>query len=237
MGWLSEFFDEWNRVRGHWQQLGTFFKMPAIRFFVSWFAFVPLFMKVFSDLPEVLRVNVAGETYELALSLPFTWQVLWLSSFFYALAFAVYTWRCPSFIKANPDFGAFLRKKHSHRWIAWELHYGWLGITDKDKLVRRLCDKGYAVEITLNEMTPAPTVEERGTVWRFEHEGRAFEVCMSERDPEDRVGDVFWELFGRWAGSRKLGRNTVWMCLILSILLFLFVVCQNIWFGIGYVLG
>lgn len=240
MKWLKNFWTEWNRVRGHWQELGGFFKVAAIRFFVSWFALVPVVANALSELPDQFQVKIASTSYSIIVSLPFTWELLWLSSLFFALAFAVYSFRCPSFIKLNPDFGTFSAKRHSNRWVAWELHYGWLGIDDREKLAKRLISKGYATatELVSSEaIDQPPKVEDRGTIWRFVHDGQVYEVCMSENDTDQRVGDIFWEIYGRWAGSRSFSRYVVWASLTASIGLFSFVVLQNIVAGLSLFYG
>ena len=238
-GWVSEFLYEWNRVRGHWQELGRFFKVPAIRFFVSWFALVPVIANALSELPERVEIDLPSGAYSIVVALPFSWQVLWVSSMFYAVAFLVYVVRCPNFIKSNPDFSAFLKKGHSYRWLAWELHYGWQGIDNRSKLAERLISKGYAtaIEAVPEGSKSSPRVEQRGTIWQFPYEGHTYEVCLSEDETEKKVGDIFWEIFGRWAGSRVISRHIVWFSLIASILLFAFVVLQNIWAGFTFFAG
>lgn len=238
--WLNDFRNEWARVRGHWQELGRFFKVPAIRFFVSWFALVPIVANALSELPDQMQLHLSSASYTVILALPFSWKLLWLSSLLYALAFAVYAFRCPTFIKSNPDFGTFFAKKHSHRWLAWELYYGWQGIDDRKKLATRLIKKEYATTIDSDPTKLAdqmPTVEDRGTVWRFAHDGQSYEVCMSEADSDERVGDIFWEIFGRWAGSRSVSRNIVWLSLTTSIAVFVYVVAQNIMAGFTFFFG
>lgn len=238
--WMQEFWNEWSRVRGHWQELGRFFKVPAIRFFVSWFALVPVIANALSELPERVDIQLPSGAYSLTVTLPFSWQILWVSSMFYAFAFLLYIARCPTFIKTNPDFSAFSKKGHSNRWLAWELYYGWQGIDDQEKLADRLISKGYATAIegeTGVTKNAPPRVEQRGTVWEFSHNGNTYEVCLSEEETEQRVGDIFWEIFGRWAGSREVSRNIVWFSLLGSILLFAFVVAQNIWAGFTFFAG
>lgn len=238
-GWASEFLDEWSRVRGHWQELGRFFKVPAIRFFVSWFALIPVIANAMSELPDRVEVALPSGSYSVLVALPFSWQVLWVSSIFYAFAFLLYVLRCPNFIKSNPDFSAFLNKGHSYRWLAWELYYGWQGIDDRAKLADRLISKGYATEVEnlSGRCDSSPRVEQRGTIWHFSHNERAYEVCLSEEDAKQKVGDIFWEIFGRWAGSRAISRHLVWFSLVASILLFAFVVLQNIWAGFTFFVG
>ena len=236
---LRDMWHEWSHVRGHWQELGGFFKLSALRFFVSWFAIVPVITNAFSELPEKVEVTLGGKSYSVLLSLPFHWQLLWVSSLLFAVAYLVYMWRCPSFIKKNQDFSAYDARGHSPRWIVWEIYYTWRSTEEKEKMANRLIEKEYAkpVDRPATTIGSEPTVQKHGTIWHFEKSGKIYEIRLNETTKKEVVADLFWEVFGRWSGSRRYGRNLVWGLLFGSITLFLIVVLQNIWVGVRYLIG
>ena len=83
----------------HWQTVGKLFHPTALRLLVPWFAILPILLKVLSDVPETLTFMIADRGFQVATRLPFKWYALWLSSFFYAVAWAIYLTRCPAFIR------------------------------------------------------------------------------------------------------------------------------------------
>jgi hypothetical protein len=235
---ITTIWEQWTRVRGHWQELAAFFKLSAIRFFVSWFALVPIVAHALSEIPSEIQILISNNAHTIKTTLPFNWEILWLSSFLYAMSLSIYVIRCPGFIKKYGSYGIYSESKHSARWIVWELYYAWQIIGDKKGLLERLKAKGYAKPLDsipkVGNFSHEPVVAKRGTVWVFGTLSSSYEVCLKEGEKDDVVGDIFWELFGKLSGSRPISRNLVWILMVVAVLLFAFAVGQNIYSIIQY---
>lgn len=228
----NHFGSAWNGWRGyssHWQQLGKFFKLPVIRLFIFWFAAAPIAVSALRDLPDKLAISHGDQIYTLSLELPFNWIVLWFASFSYALAFCVYQLRCPDFIKDYPNYAVYRGYQYSPRWLTWLTYYGWLGISEKEKLASRLIEKSLATPLQMgDEEVEKPKVTKSGTCWQFSHDGKRYQINTDENTPDTQQSEFFWEVFGRWSASRAVSRNITWVLVSIAILLTVSVVVQNI---------
>lgn len=219
-----------------WEGYKQFFHITVFRYLVLWFALVPLLASLLDGLPRPLPVRLNG--VQLALELPFTWQLLWLSSLAFFSALLLYQVRCPAFLRRYNSLGEYKAFMHDPRWLAWEagdiLHEPAL----REKFVDRLLKKKYLQVLDTGfSWSASPSVEERQTKLYFEWAGQKFALALPILDdhgavvPDAEVG-VFWEIFGRLSGSRYWSRALIYWLLILSALLFLCVLFQHVFFGL-----
>lgn len=194
-----------------------------MRFFITWFAAAPTVAFLLRD-------------YSSFVQLPFKWWVLWFASIAYSGAFLLYTFFCPSFVKQYPNARAYEERLHSPRYIVWQCYYYLRSGTKAgtEKLKRRLVEKGYAVEHN-NEVAEEyiadptkPTVEEGGTITRFRHDGIIYQLCINERECEEKVRDIFWEVLARNAQQSPTARTVAWLFLLLALLLVSWSILENI---------
>lgn len=226
-----------------WEDYQTFFQLIILRYLIVWFSLVPVIAALVSQLPDPLPISLSGIQYEISLTLPFHWQLLWISSLFFVLALGIYKVYCPKFIHKYNNFSDYYSYKHHPRWLVWEAH-GLLKIADKEqkkKLRDRLLKKQYLFEIDQDinsELCDEPIVEEKQTEITFKVDGRSYKFGMPiiengiEREPEK---DIFYEIFGRYSESRWLARLFIKIFLGISLVLFLIVLGQHICTGGAFV--
>jgi len=234
---------------GHWQFFKDFFRIAFLRYLLFWFAVVPIFVKLLSELPEKLKFP--GTDYFLTLSLPFTWWLLWLASLCYFLAFILFHAFCPQFIKRYPSFTEYKLHGHSPRWIIWEFYFAvegpqrsanWIAalwqkfyysispITQTDKLFQRVITKRYAVDAGENMPTTNPVVEEKQTTTYFKSGDHVYKISC---DPDStgiqvKESEIFWEVFGHFAKQVPGVRTTISILIAATIGLLLIVLLQHI---------
>lgn len=240
---LSEF---WKINR--WQDIKPFFSSGFIRFATFWTAAVPLAIKALKPLPETIAFRLGTEkVYEVSISLPFSWWVLWISAILYILALLIYVFGCPQFIKKYGSYHDFKIEEHSPRWIPWQSGELIKRKFELDKFFNRMIDKGYfLISSEVFETGDLPKVEVKqgqsvvyasynGAVYEFGLP--VFKVNSAEVDQEKNniiVKDVFWEIFGRFAASHPFWQKTAKVFLVFAILMFSYVVLQNIIFVIRF---
>lgn len=237
---IQSSFEAFQNETSHWQFLNVFFKPSITRFFISWFALAPAVVKAVQDLPNPLIITVGAGTYQVPLDLPFRWEILWWASLIYAIAFVLHLIFCPGFIKRYPNYNAYTDRGHSPRWLVWEVFRAWGSIPAKarEKLFDRLASKNYAVPKSTHLSPYAkPKVSEGGTEWAFEHKGETYVLSIDEGLHSDRQKDLFWEILGRHGGSRVGLRYTVWFLLATSAVFVLYVVIENVYFVLDYIVG
>lgn len=236
---LHYVFEGFRNETSHWQFLNSFFQPSVTRFFISWFALAPVFVRAIENLPDPLLIPLAGTSVSLSLRLPFSWEVLWWASLIYALAFVMYLIICPGFIKRYPSYNAYIDRGHSPRWLVWEVFRAWRSSSAKakHKLLKRLVDKKYAIEKENNGAPHLPpTVSEVGTEWFFEYEQASYLLCINEELGETRQKDLFWEILARHGGSYAPARYFIWLLLLAASALVFWVVIQNIYFVLTFLL-
>jgi hypothetical protein len=230
---IEQFLNE----TSHWQFLNAHFKPSLTRFFLSWFALAPVFVKTVEGLPDSFVFSALDNNFSLSLTLPFSWKMLWWASFFYAVAFVLYALWCPGFIKRYPSYSAYTDRGHSPRWLVWEVFRAWssLSCEGRKKIFERLVAKDYAkVEETLLLPFAKPCVSKNGTEWAFTHNEKTFVLRIDESLCERRQKDLFWEILARYGGSRPPVRLLIWFFLLIAGLLVLWVATQNILFVLNF---
>ncbi|WP_152561262.1 hypothetical protein [Halomonas salina] len=222
-----------------WEEYKSFFQITVFRYFVLWFSLVPLVANFLSDLSGPIDVTINDKIYTLNMSLPFNWQLLWISSLFFVVALAIYHCRCPKFIKKYNTYSDYASYSHDPRWIAWEASFMLKDASEKqvDKFVQRLSKKKFLCEVADNEFVESevPVVEESQTIYYFRHKGLKYKLGMpiyiNEAIPEGSEKGVFFEIFGRLSESRRCARSCIKILLLLSFTLFVVVILQHIWSG------
>ncbi|MDP3315814.1 MAG: hypothetical protein Q8M47_07085 [Devosia sp.] len=228
-----------------WQWYRDFFALSYLRYMATWFAIVPAVASIFALVPRQVRLPFTDPKIQLTLSLPFTWQVLWLGSLFFLGAFVVYQIRVPVFVRRYHSLDSYLAKGHSPRWISWECKLLFDLNTGRDKFVERLLKKGYLLPTELQDATQGGAVEvnTKTTDFHFQHGGNGYVLAMpilrtdlSEDEAATGVAvrEIFWEVLARYAESRSFARLTILLFLYLAGGSVVFVTCQHIWSAVTY---
>lgn len=228
-----------------WETYKNFFQVAVLRYLILWFSIVPVLAKPILDLPSPLPLEFAGKIYEINLSLPFNWQLLWVASLFYAIALAIYQIRCPQFIKKYNSFADYTNYSHHIRWLTWETYFFFKLASDKQKreFFRRMWEKNYIdkdSKITASKKVEKPTVMEEQTVFRFSFNNQSYKLGLPPKKGSQHTDcekDIFYELFGRYSSSRPCSRLAIQILLIFTFVLFICVISQHIYTGAKYVFG
>lgn len=234
-----------------WEEYKDFFQITIFKYLVMWFSIVPILAGLISAIPDHLELMIGENKAVIYLtsinpSLPFNWQLLWLSSLFFVIAFIWYLVRCPKFIRKYNNFSDYEAYGHDPRWIAW-LVSDFVKVASKaqmEKFVDRLAKKRFLIEVTDETQVKKfeePEVGERQTVCYFKHAEKTYgfgmPVYTTEVNPHivpEAEKGVFYELFGRYSGSSAAERIIIFMLLSISLGLFAYVLVQHIWAGANY---
>jgi len=232
-----------NNHRTHWQWYKSFFSITILRYLVTWFSIVPVFVKLFQGINEPIIIQTSVTTLiKLNLSLPFSWEVLWLSSLAFVFALLLYQVACPAFIKTYNSYGDYKSYKHSPRWIIWETLKVLNDKNEIDKLFERLDEKKYINTSTKTISKNEVLVEEKQSVAYFKYGDKTYSLALPNiangkidvSKTDIMESEIFWEIFGRFSSSKKIIRLIIIVLLSISALLFSYVLIQNIYSGISY---
>jgi hypothetical protein len=109
------------KTQTHWQWYKNFFQLAIFKYLITWFAVVPILAKILMGIPEKIEIQTAHFfKIVLHIALPFKWELLWLSSLSFVIAFVLYKIFCPRFITTYSSFSDYKLYDHSPRWIVWE---------------------------------------------------------------------------------------------------------------------
>lgn len=234
---------------GHWQFFKDFFQIAFLRYLLFWFAIVPIFVNLLSDLPP--DFPIWGTHFVIHLSLPFTWWLLWLASLCYFIAFVLFQAFCPQFIKRYPSYTEYQTHGHSPRWVIWEFYFAVYGprqptttvgrlwseiffyispISQTEKLFKRVITKGYA-QVTSETCTENPVVEKDQTAAYFEYNSKRYKIGCdpSADDVSVKEREIFWEVLGHFAKQAPALRSAISVLIAITVGLLLLVLLQHIW--------
>lgn len=226
-----------------WQFLRAFFGFHYFRYLVLWFAIVPVALSIFRDVPKEVLLYVGPVPIKLNTSLPFNWLFLWICAVIYIVAWAIYLSRVPRFIKQYNNYTEYRIPDHSPRWIVWEwYHYlnsaPWIAV---DILISKGLVSAFKPDPALqSQLEGQPlTKPEKGkdeTSFVFNRYGHFFRVALGPDTPDCQKleKELFWELFGATAGSRRWSRRLIWTLLSIAGIMFALVIFQHIWAVIHY---
>lgn len=225
-----------------WEEYQTFFQLIILRYLVVWFSLVPVIAGLVTQLPDPLPISIMGTAHNIELKLPFHWQLLWLSSLFFVIALGLFKGFCPKFVQKYSSFSEYSSYNNHPRWLAWEAH-NLLKVANKkqkEKLFQRLNEKKYLTKFDgslKNDLCDTPIVLEKQTIIHFKIGKDAYEFGMpiTQSDNNQSEKDVFYEIFGRYSESKYSLRLIIKILLIISFLLFLFVLVEHIFNGAKFV--
>jgi hypothetical protein len=229
----------------HWQWYRDLFSITILRYFVLWFSIIPIVLHVFGTVPEEVQSTFGQAVVMLRPRLPFSWAILWLSSLSYTAALLLFVVRCPDFIKKYHTYADYVAYGHSERWIVYLVRDVYV-IRGKswEKLKNRLIEKKYAVEaVGGHDVKPEISIEADKSLFRFYDESKNYEIGMpllnangsvDESRTVTGVREMFWEIFGAHAGSRRTERGFIISLLWISVVLFAVVFLEHIWSAIPY---
>lgn len=233
----------------HWQWYKSLFSIVIFRYFVTFFSIIPLLAKLLSQVPSKFKLTIGEEIYNVNLTLPFSWELLWVSAFLYTLSYVLYLVFCPRFIKTYNSYSEYNSHGHSPRWLVWLAKDI---VNDKhqvSKFFERMNEKKYLNNENIHskdENLPRVSVENKQTTLRFLFSGKVYKFSMPILNNQKEIDssatstadkEIFWEIFGRFASSKFGIRITIMFLLSISTILFSFVLIQNILEALFFILN
>ncbi|MBB1346025.1 hypothetical protein [Pseudoalteromonas sp. SG45-2] len=240
---IKRYFDE----NWRWENYKVFFQVAFFRYLVMWFSIVPIFANMALDIPDKVTIFIGNQNVVINLSLPFHWQLLWLSSVSFVVALLWYYVRCPSFITKYNSYNDYYARSHDPRWLAWETQRMWGKITrsQQGKFVKVMLEKKFIKKLdrcaSSNELEEPQKLHEQ-TVFYFLHKGAPYEfgVPFTEKDASENEliqRGVFYEVFARYTESNIKSRWCIFVLLLISLALFLLALVQHLIKGASYLLN
>ena len=198
---------------------------------------------VFLIMPLIKQANV---------DIPINLWFLWYSGLSYIISLGIITIWGPSFIKEYRDFGQYIARNHSHRWIVWEFYNNVKKLEAWETIVEETEKKGLSKDISefsdpdliakfkcfQQEITPTDTKVEIGEPVNDNRDiympivlkGRKVILSMEEGDKQlaAKEKELFWILYSQSAKEKSGLRYTYWGFITISIILTIFSIVHNI---------
>jgi len=235
-----------------WEEYRDFFQLWYVRYFIGWFSLVPLLHRILRGLPDKIQISndwagvVPGVTFSpqaplvLNFSLPFTWQLLWIASFLFFVAFLIYHLKCPPFVKKYNRYSDYTSYGHDLRHLAWEVRDLFKHPdVDKEKFVNRLSIKKYIAVTEKVFDKDMVEIKSETTSFYFRYLETSYEFSAplmlegTQGDRSEAEKGVFWEIFGRYSALGKGWRRTIQSLLIICWCIVLVVLFEYIWSGLN----
>lgn len=229
----TDFIDRYQKHWTHWQWYRKMFNISIFKYLVSWFAIVPIVYSVI----EMFDLKI----FELdkLLKIPISWQLLWASSFCFVIAYLLYCWKCPRFIKEYYSYAEYKKHMHSPRWLVWLSGDIVKNNHGTDLFVQRMSEKKYIKKIDAGKKINGFSqieVLEKTTKLTFKYQNNTYvlEMPIVKKGIENEnltiiaEREIFWEIFGRFSSANKTTRLIINFFLVVSGILFSIVFSQNI---------
>ena len=183
--------------------------------------------------------------------IPTNLWLLWFSAVSYVVSLLIITFIAPKFVKEYRDFGDYLKRNHSHRWIVWEFHstiksfQRWKTILEETKRknlslsIESLHDSEKA---TMNDFANKETTTESTEIFEPINlnrdiympviiEGQKSVLLLKEDDCKikEKEKELFWILFSQAVKEKPIWRTIYWIFIYLSIFLSFLAVLHNIY--------
>jgi hypothetical protein len=232
----------------NWQWFRDFFNITIFKYFVTWFAIVPVFSKLSEQLPKNISIQLNPvKSYTINLELPFKWEILWVSSLFFVFAYILYLIFSPTFVKRYFSYKDYKDYGHSPRWIVREAqNLVKSKYVDLIKFSGRMIKKDYIHKINDNEdfEDKEVIVSKKETSLMFKSKSICYKFSMPivVNEKEDKelteiaVREVFWEVFARFSDSKFGIRLIIQLFLIISLITFSIPFIESIVSGFKYLI-
>lgn len=228
-----------------WESYKFIFNITVFRYLVLWFSLVPILASLFKGVGGPYTIALGEKSIVLAFEFPFSWQILWASSFFFFLALAIYFFRCPLFIRKYNNYGEYEIYKHDSRWLVWLASEILKEKHAIEKFHKRMFTKKFVALVnkdnSIETQIEGPLVGEKQTILKYKigKETFSFGMPILEENndsitPAEQA--VFWEIFACYSGSRLFERALIYVLLWISGVLFICVLFPHIYAGIITVL-
>ena len=181
-------------------------------------------------MPALVNAGLFGSLFRSPVS-PAIW-LAWLSAVLFLISYAIVKLRCPRFVQEYRDFGEYLGREHSHRWIVWEIYNNIERLKGWQKLIKECRDKNVAADIDdLNseersEVQKSFAGESASDVTLYKpvnvnrdlflpvaSNSEKLAIFLREKDTEleEKEKEIFWILYSQAVKERPLSRFIFWV--------------------------
>lgn len=212
-----------------WSSLRKLGNSRLLRTSYFWMVFVPIAVKFLENANLPLKVNIWGTNIELALQLPFSWELFFYSSVITSFANICYILFCPSIIKNYDTFIDFREEGKGEHQLKKEFQK----IISKYSKEFDPSTTAKNLEQIFSSFSPETFPHQKEEVPTPE----AISIIDNMGIYNDSRGEFFW--FVRDIAD-KLSNGVRWIVFLLyslGILLILIVLLQNIFYVIEYSLN
>jgi hypothetical protein len=175
--WLNSWFPSWSSLR----KLG---ESKALKSSYLWFVFVPIAARLFEKIDDIFPLTIAGHTFTVHASLPFSWITFYLSACAFTIASLIYSWRCPTILQ---DFSTYEDFKKSGR-----------GISYLDNIAEKLPSFALA-EIMKEDADSVRHLPKTGRKLGFD-----WKPTLRDESDNQRIFWLIWDANNRASASQRL---------------------------------
>lgn len=222
-----------------WASLRPYFNVTLLKFLVTWFAIVPVAVRITADFPSTTQLRFFDPPVIVHFSLPFRWWLLWLSSLFYILAMVSFLLFCPDIVGSHPKFADYKRQGNTKRFILWKLYEN-INHINKPRFFDWLKRKSLA-EIDPNytgdaEEKPTPLGDE--TIYAPKYESNNYIIKMKNNEKFfQKEEELYWAIQENVTDYSPKIRFLITSALNISLVLFSIAVLQSIWTVLKFMAG
>jgi hypothetical protein len=226
--------------RFDWQYAVDISRLPYLRTASIIIALTPIAIQL---------VHALTTEWKVALELPPSVWLLWGASVAFIASWVVLAMRCPQFIKEYRDFGEYLRRAHSHRWIVWEFFSSIKTIKLWQAIVRETEEKGITISPAATQdpqvfaacpifvdgpdptqiVVGKPVNLNRDIYLPIQYFGSKRVLVLQEDDPklQQKEKELYWILYSQAAKERSIARFLFWILISIAVLLVAINVLHN----------
>lgn len=187
---------------------------------------------LFLVIPIIIGINEAT-----SLKIP---DLLYVSAASFFFAVLIILFRSPRFIQEYSDYGKYLERKNSHRWIVWQLYTYLDALEDWGGVIRETVSKGLSVKVgsiadeQIREkildalegfrsedalVAAVPIIVQRDIYLPFIIDQADYVLFMKEDEEtlEKKEKELFWIIFTAAAKQYKIARAICWVFIVIAI--------------------
>lgn len=90
-----------------WSTLAKIQRFKVIQSMYIWLFIVPIIAKTLAKVEQTASLTIFDHTFNIQLSLPFSWKVFYFSAFCFTVANLIFMWKCYKLIKDHNNFSDF----------------------------------------------------------------------------------------------------------------------------------
>lgn len=212
------------KYRYDWQYAVDASRLPFLREASLIIAVMPLILAATRE---------ALQRYSISIHVPTSIWLTWMAAVVFIISWAILNARCPLFLREYRDYGEYLKRHHSHRWIVWEFYNTIESFQAWRTIVRETLEKGVSIEFDGSHLPEGLELSQsfwqaaEGTeVKLFEPKNFNRDICLpiyyygkrlllvlQEQDPKlkEKEKELFWILYSQAAKEQLKSRILFWI--------------------------